>query len=131
VIISPMRGKGVELFAGVARDPQWGLVLAVALGGVWVEVLGDSVLSLLPVTPDGVERMLRSLRGAALLDGHRGTTPVNIAAAARVIAAIGDAALALGPQLAALEINPLLAYDGKVEALDALAVWNSAPLKPA
>jgi acyl-CoA synthetase (NDP forming) len=123
VIVSPMRERGVELFAGVARDPQWGMVLAVALGGIWVEILGDSVLSLLPVTAADVERMLRSLRGAALLHGHRGTHPVNIAAAADAIARIGDAAMALGPDLAALEVNPLLAYEGKVEALDALAVW--------
>src|SRR3984893_9402283 len=41
VIVSPMREHGVELFAGVARDPQWGMVLAVALGGVWVEILDD------------------------------------------------------------------------------------------
>jgi acyl-CoA synthetase (NDP forming) len=102
------------------------MVLAVALGGVWVEILDDSALSLLPVTSDEVERMLRSLRGAALLDGHRGTRPVNISAAADAIARIGNAALALGPQLAALEVNPLLAYEGKIEALDALAIWADA-----
>ena len=126
VIVSPMREHGVELFAGVARDPQWGMVLAVALGGVWVEILDDSALGLLPVTSGEVERMLRSLRGAALLDGHRGTRPVNIPAAADAIANIGDAALALGPQLAALEVNPLLAYEGKIEALDALAIWSDS-----
>jgi acyl-CoA synthetase (NDP forming) len=126
ILVSPMRAHGVELFAGVARDPQWGLVLAVALGGVWVEILNDSALCLLPVTSGEVERMLRSLRGAALLDGHRGTTPVNVAAAADAIANIGNAAIALGPQLAALEVNPLLAYDGTIEALDALAIWTAA-----
>jgi acyl-CoA synthetase (NDP forming) len=125
VIVSPMRARGIELMAGVARDSQWGLVLAVALGGVWVEVLGDSALSLLPVTPSEVEGMLRSLRGAALLEGHRGTEPVNLAVAARVIARIGDAALTLGPDLAALEVNPLLAITDTVEALDALAVWGA------
>jgi acetate---CoA ligase (ADP-forming) len=126
IIVSPMREHGVELFAGVARDPQWGMVIAVALGGVWVEILDDSALSLLPVTSGEVERMLRSLRGAALLDGHRGTRPVNIRAAADAIANIGNAALALGPQLAALEVNPLLAYEGKIEALDALAIWSDS-----
>jgi acyl-CoA synthetase (NDP forming) len=126
VIVSPMRERGVELFAGVARDPQWGMVLAVALGGVWVEILDDSALSLLPVTSTEVERMLRSLRGAALLEGHRGTRPVNISAAADAIVKIGNAALALGPRLAALEVNPLLAYEGKIEALDALAIWDDS-----
>jgi acyl-CoA synthetase (NDP forming) len=127
VLVSPMRERGVELFAGIARDPHWGMVLAVALGGIWVEILGDSVLSLLPVTAAQVEHMLRSLRGAALLEGRRGTRPVNIAAAADAIARIGDAALALGPDLAALEVNPLLAYDGQIEALDGLAVWAAQP----
>lgn len=124
VIVSPMRGGGVELLAGVARDPNWGPVLAVGLGGVWVEVLQDSALALLPVTPAKVAEMLRGLRGAKLLEGYRGAPPVNIEAAAEAIAEIGNAALALGPDLAALEVNPLLAFDGKVEALDGIAIWQ-------
>src|SRR5690606_6432008 len=42
VIISPMREKGIELLVGIVRDPQWGLVLAVGLGGIWVELLKDT-----------------------------------------------------------------------------------------
>ena len=51
VLISPMRRGGTELLVGVVRDPQWGPMLAVALGGVFVEVLQDSALAPLPVTP--------------------------------------------------------------------------------
>ncbi|WP_156680868.1 acetate--CoA ligase family protein [Sphingomonas profundi] len=123
VLIAPMRAGGVELFAGVVRDPQWGLALAVGLGGVWVELLGDTSLRLLPATPEDVLEMLGELRTARLLDGYRGAPPVDRAALARVIAAIGDVALGFGPDLVSLEVNPLRASGTEIEALDALAIW--------
>ncbi|NGY04324.1 acetate--CoA ligase family protein [Solimonas terrae] len=126
VIVSPMRGSGVELFVGTMRDPQWGPAIAVGLGGVFVEVLKDTSLRLLPVCEDDALTMLSELRGSALLDGFRGAPAVDRAALAKIIVAIGDAALALGPDLVSLEINPLLAFDGGIEALDGLTVWEDA-----
>ena len=125
VIVSPMRAGGLELFVGVARDPDWGPAIAVGLGGVWVEVLGDSAVRLLPIDKAGAQGMLRSLRAAALFDGYRGAPAADIDRLAEVIVAIGEAALALGPRLAALEINPLWVRGDQVEALDALVVWES------
>lgn len=124
VIVSPMRGKGIELLVGIVRDPQWGLVLAVGLGGIWVELLKDTSLRLLPVTPDDVLAMLSELRASRLLDGYRGGPRVDRNEVAEVIARIGNAALALGPRLQSLEINPLLATPGHVEALDGLTLWS-------
>jgi acyl-CoA synthetase (NDP forming) len=124
VLVAPMREGGVELFVGVLRDPVWGPAIAVGLGGVWVEVLRDTSLRVLPVRPEEVLEMLAELRGARLLDGYRGSAPVDRAALAEAIARIGDAALALGPGLAALEVNPLLATPAGAEALDALAIWE-------
>ena len=124
VIVSPMRGKGIELLVGIVRDPQWGLVLAVGLGGIWVELLKDTSLRLLPVTPDDVLAMLSELRASRLLDGYRGGPRVDRNEVAEVITRIGNAALALGPRLQSLEVNPLLATPGHVEALDGLTLWN-------
>jgi acetate---CoA ligase (ADP-forming) len=124
VIVSPMRTGGVELFVGTLRDPQWGPCIAVGLGGVWVEVLKDSSLRLLPINQSDALQMLQELRGSPLLDGFRGTPAMDRADLARCIVAIGNAALALGPDLVALEVNPLLASAQRVEALDGLAVWN-------
>lgn len=124
VILSPMRGKGIELLVGIVRDPQWGLVLAVGLGGIWVELLKDTSLRLLPVTPADVLAMLDELRATRLLDGYRGGARVDRDQVAEVIARIGNSALALGPQLYSLEVNPLLATPGHVEALDGLTLWN-------
>ena len=124
VIVSPMRTGGIELIVGVARDPSWGLVLAVGLGGVWVELLADVDLNLLPVSPAEVEKMLGRLKASRLLDGYRGQPAVDRARVAEVVAAIGEAALALGPDLVSLEINPLWVRGDRVECLDALAIWD-------
>nr|WP_237182647.1 acetate--CoA ligase family protein [Roseomonas marmotae] len=124
VLVAPMRPRGIELFVGVTRDPQWGAVLAVGLGGVWVEVLKDVALRLLPVDAAEVRRMLASLRGAAMLAGQRGIPAADLDAVAEAVARIGDAALAFGPDLAALDVNPLWVRGDQVEALDALCIWQ-------
>jgi acetate---CoA ligase (ADP-forming) len=126
VLVAPMRSNGLELFVGCTRDPQWGPVMAVGLGGVWVEVLQDVALRPLPIGAVEVKRMLGELRGAKLLAGVRGMQAADLDALAQVIARIGDAAVALGPDLEALEVNPLWVRGSEVEALDALAVWRNA-----
>jgi len=125
VLISAMRGTGTELFAGVTVDPAFGPVLAVGLGGVFIEVLRDVSLRALPVGADEVERMLGELRGAAVLGGARGRTAVDVAAVAKAVAALSDAALALGPRLETIEVNPLWVDGSTVEALDVLVVTRS------
>ena len=122
VLVSPMRTGGVELIAGVTVDPTFGPVLAVGLGGVWVEVLGDTSLRVLPVDPGEVKRMLAELRGSPLLLGGRGSRPVDLDALAEVICLLGDAAAGLDGSLRALEVNPLWADGERIEALDVLVV---------
>jgi acetate---CoA ligase (ADP-forming) len=125
VLVSPMRSGGLEILVGVVRDPQWGPVLAVGLGGVWVEALADTQLRLLPVKPQEVKDMLGQLRAARLLSGFRGAPAADLERLAEVIVAIGDAALALGDQLKTLEVNPLWVCGSQVEALDGLTEWQT------
>ena len=124
VLVAPMRPPATELLVGVVRDPQWGPILAVAFGGILVEVLGDSALSPLPVSPARVVQLLGQLRGAAILGGVRGSAPVDVEALAAVIARIGDLALALGDDLVSLEVNPLRVDGSQIEALDAVIEWK-------
>ncbi|HWK48388.1 MAG TPA: acetate--CoA ligase family protein, partial [Steroidobacter sp.] len=126
VSVGPMREAGVELFVGTMRDPQWGPVITVGLGGVWVEALRDTSLRLLPISQTDALAMLDELRGKAVLNGFRGTPAVDRNALASVIVAIGDAALALGAPLVSLEINPLRASGERIEALDGWAEWASS-----
>ncbi len=81
--------------------------MAVGLGGVWVEVLQDVALRPLPIDAAEVKRMLTELRGARMLQGIRGMPAADLDAVAAAIARIGDAAVALGDNLEALEVNPL------------------------
>ncbi|MGH3296014.1 MAG: acetate--CoA ligase family protein [Trebonia sp.] len=123
-LVQPQRAGGIELLVGVVTDPAWGQVLAVGLGGIWVEILADTALSVLPVDRDRVLQALRSLRGARLFDGPRGTAKADLDAVADAITAVADLAGRLGDRLEALEINPLLVRGSQVEALDALITWR-------
>jgi hypothetical protein len=96
----------------------------VASGGLFVEVLRDSALAPLPVTPGQAGRLLDRLRGRAVLDGVRGAAPADRDALTAVIARIGDLALALGDALESLEVNPLLVDGARIEALDAGLTWR-------
>jgi acyl-CoA synthetase (NDP forming) len=124
-LVQPQRTGGIELLAGVVRDPAWGLVLAVGLGGVWVEVLHDTALRLLPVGTEEIRTALGELRGAAVLRGARGTEPADLGRVADVIARIAKAAWRLGDKLESLEVNPLFVRGAQVEALDALVTWRA------
>ncbi|MEO3874639.1 acetate--CoA ligase family protein [Nonomuraea sp. B12E4] len=125
VLVQPQRSGGIELLVGIVRDPGWGLTLAVGLGGIWVEVLRDTALRVLPVDAGEVRRALSELRGAALLRGARGGEPADLDAVAEVVARIASFAESLGDRLESLEINPLLVTGSRVEALDALVTWRA------
>lgn len=112
---------GVELIAGCVRDRVFGPVLVVGLGGVHTEVLADTACALAPVDPDRARALLLSLRGAALLAGVRGRPPVDLAAAAQAVAAVSRVAAA-HPELAEVEVNPLLVTPAGAVALDARVV---------
>ena len=79
---------GVELIVGCLRDPRFGPVVMVGLGGVFAEVLGDTAVALAPVSSDGARTLLTSLRGAPLLDGARGRAPVDLDALADLVARV-------------------------------------------
>ena len=104
--------------------------MALGLGGIWVEALRDTALRLLPITRADVIEMLLSLRGIKLLQGFRGAPAADLEAIAAAVVQIGQAALSLGSDLAALEINPLRVCGSQVEALDALAIWKDETTCP-
>ncbi len=110
--------EGVELLIGARWDARFGPVALVGAGGVYTEVLRDTAVALAPVTEAQAESMLRSLRVSPLLLGERGRPSLNLAAAAHALAALSGVAAA-HPELAELEINPLLVTPAEAIALDA------------
>ncbi|MCU6478964.1 acetate--CoA ligase family protein [Arthrobacter sp. A2-55] len=113
----------VELLVGVRRDPRFGPIVLVGLGGVFAEVLRDVRCALGPVTPEEARRLLLSLRGAALLTGARGRAPVDLDAAAEIVARLSVLA-AEHPEISEIECNPVAALPGRAIALDARIVLD-------
>ncbi|TMJ99713.1 MAG: CoA-binding protein, partial [Alphaproteobacteria bacterium] len=115
--------KGIELMVGAKRDPSWGTVLLVGLGGIWVEALGD--VQPLPADADAAQiiEALRKLRSANVLAGLRGAPPADIDAVAQVVMAISRLMQTV-PELTEIDVNPLMVHaKGQgVVALDALIV---------
>jgi acetate---CoA ligase (ADP-forming) len=116
--------EGVELIVGAKRDPRFGPVVLVGLGGVYAELLDDVAVALAPIDEPHAERLIRALRGAPLLDGARGRPPLDVAAAAGAVAAISRAAAACAA-VAELEVNPLLVLPNGALGLDARVVLAS------
>ncbi|WP_164861542.1 acetate--CoA ligase family protein [Microbacterium sp. CPCC 204701] len=126
VLVGPMVEPGVELIAGVTRDQSWGLVLAVGLGGVWVEVLKDVALRRLPIAREDVLDMLAELKASELLDGARGLPVVDRGAVADAVVALSDAAWELRDRgLITMEVNPLVVRGSSVQGLDALVEFEA------
>ena len=124
-LVEPMvEGVVGELLVGVKRDPQFGLVLVIAAGGILVELLRDSVSLLLPVSAGEVGAALRRLRSFALFDGFRGRPCADLPAAIAAILAIARYAEAHRERLLELDVNPLMLLpEGRgALAVDALIV---------
>ena len=112
---------GVELIVGARRDPRFGPVAAVGLGGRLVEILDDVAVAIAPLSEARAEALIRSLRAAPFLLGARGRPPLDVGAAARALTLVA-AALVSSPAVAELEINPLLVTRAGAIALDVRAV---------
>ena len=123
ILVERMAPKGLELMIGARRDPKWGPVLLVGLGGIWVEALGD--VRILPpdlAEADIVAELLR-LRSAKLLGGFRGQPAVDVAAVARTVALVGRLMLT-EPRIAEIDLNPVFVHPAGegLTAVDALIV---------
>ena len=115
---------GVELIVGVQQDPRFGPVAMVGFGGILAEVLRDVAFALAPIDAGVARRLLERLSAAALLHGVRGRPAVDLDASARAIARVTEVAAA-HPELASLEVNPILARPDGVVALDARVVLDA------
>jgi acyl-CoA synthetase (NDP forming) len=111
----------VELIVGSRRDPRFGPLLLVGLGGIFAEIMRDTAVALAPAAAEEVEELLLGLRGAPLLTGARGRPALAVRAAAEAAAALSRVA-AEHPELGELEVNPLLVTTEGAIGLDAHAV---------
>lgn len=127
VLVAPMVRGGVELIAGVSRDPVFGPVVMVGMGGIHAEILKDVAVQVAPVSEEEAARMIRSLRMYPLLDGARGQAKSDVGAAARTVARLSEFACRHAGDVAEIDMNPILVRpEGEgVLVLDALMVPTS------
>ena len=130
LMVQPMAPPGKELLLGALHDAQFGPLVVVGLGGIYVEVLRDTTARLAPLSPAEAARMLDELRMAPLLRGVRGEPAVDQAALAVTIARFSQLA-ADCPELVELELNPLVAHATGVVTVDARARLVSPPSRAA
>lgn len=108
VLVQPMVAGGVEVLAGMSRDPLFGPMLAFGLGGIHVEVLGDVRFRLAPLTDRDAAGMVRGITGHKLLEGYRGSPAADLRAIEDLLLRLSLLADSV-PEIAELDFNPVFA----------------------
>lgn len=124
ILVAPMAPDGVETIIGVMQDPVLGPVVMFGLGGIFVEVLKDVTFRAAPFNEAEAMRMIREIRGFAMLEGVRGAPPSDIEALARMLSNLSRFAAAHADRIESIDLNPVrvLPRGQGVVPLDALIV---------
>ncbi len=110
--------KGMELFVGAKKETNYPHIVLCGLGGIFVEVIKDISASMVPITDTDALKMISSLKAYPILKGVRGQKGINIKKYANIIVKISHL-LCIAPEIAELDINPLLASENDIIAVDA------------
>ncbi len=132
VAVQPMAPAGIELILGTMHDARFGAMVMVGLGGVMVEVMKDTALRLAPIGGRKAAGMLDDLRGADILRGVRGQPGADIDAIISLLETVAGFAAA-HPEIAEMDLNPVVAYNDGLAILDArivLAPETATPPAP-
>ena len=132
VLVQAMAAPGHEMILGVTRDPDFGAMLMVGLGGIHVEVLRDVVFSPVPIGRDEARALLGELKGAGVLDGARGAPPADRMALAELIATLSRFAADHANLIEEIDLNPVVVHpEGQgLTVVDALIVKRPPPFPP-
>jgi acyl-CoA synthetase (NDP forming) len=127
VLVQPMVPAGLEMVVGAWIDPLFGPMVVVGLGGILVELLRDSATALAPVGEEEARAMLRRLKGHRLLEGFRGSPPVDQNRLVDIVRRVSELATDGRDRIAEIDVNPLICAGGRQVAVDALIVRRAAP----
>jgi acetate---CoA ligase (ADP-forming) len=129
VLVQEMVPPGTEVIVGMTRDPQFGPVIALGLGGIFVELLEDVQLLVPPVSEREVRAALERLRGIGVLLGARGEAPGDIDALVDTVLRFSDLCLDLAGVVDEIDINPLVVLPHGVRAVDCLIVPSTREVR--
>jgi len=126
VLLSAMASGDAEMALGLVQDAQFGSFVMIAFGGLWIEILKDSQLAMVPINRDIAERRISDLKMAKVLEGVRGADPCDVPALIDTYIRFGNLVTDLGDHLAEVDINPVLVSPTGVVAVDSLIIPSAA-----
>ena len=122
MVVQEMVPAGVEVILGIRQDPQFGTLVVCGLGGILVELLKDVAIALAPVDMQQARELIRSLKGYRLLQGFRGSQPVNVDALAEMMCRLSELGTDLAGEISEVDVNPIILGSSDGIAVDALVV---------
>jgi acyl-CoA synthetase (NDP forming) len=130
VLISEQVSSGTEIGLGMVNDPQFGPLVMVSAGGVYIELLEDRAVALAPVSRSEADEMISSLKINALIAGARGRPAQNREALIDILVRFSHMALALRAQISEIDVNPVIVNTQGATAVDALVVAHPGVTAP-
>lgn len=128
VLIEEMVPKGVEVAVGGLRDPEFGPAVMFGLGGIFIEVMRDVSFRVAPVSEEEAEEMMREIKGFKLLQGYRGTEPVDLKALVKIIVNASKM-MVENEEINQLDLNPIIAFKSGAKAVDARVILSPSPTR--
>jgi len=120
LLASMIESNGIEMILGMTTDQQLGPMITIGFGGYYAEALKDAVTLMPPFTAETAKTAIKSLRMKSLLDGYRGTDPVDINAFAQMASVFSLIAIEFKEQISEIDINPVILGKDNCIAVDAL-----------
>lgn len=111
--------RGIELIVGMKLDQQFGPVVLLGVGGTAVEIYKDVALRMAPIFEKDVDSMLKSIKARPLLEGYRGSEPINIEALKKMLLAFSDMVMEFGEEVDSIDLNPVICNASKCVVTDA------------
>ena len=119
ILLEKMVPQGVELIVGLQNDSQFGPVIMVGLGGVLTEIFRDVAFRMLPITVADAKSMLQELKGAKILQGYRGTKPIDLNMLTKALVQIGKLGVDNAGFFDSIDFNPIVVYPKSYYVVDA------------
>ena len=124
ILVSPMADEGVEVIIGTKIDDQFGPVIMYGLGGIMVEILKDVAFRVLPITPTDARKMIEETKSYRILDGARGTPPLDKKALRKLLTLCSDIVESY-PQIEEMDLNPVIVHQKGVSIVDARIILRA------
>jgi len=111
--------SGIELIVGAKNDFQFGPVILFGMGGSWVEIYRDVILRLAPLNPKDIDSMIKCLKARPLLEGYRGSSPVNFKELNKLLMTFSDLVIDLEGDMESIDLNPVFCSSERCVVADA------------